>query len=221
MAAVDAGEAVDADDAVDAVVLAGGSARRLEGVDKPALEIGGVTLLDRVLDACAEARDVVCVGPRRATRRAVRWTREDPPGAGPAAAVAAGLGYAQEHPASRVLLLAADLPFLGGPLVHSLWTNAAGHDGAVLVDRDGRDQWLAGCYARAALERRIAEQAAQRGGTAGLSLRRLLAGLDLVRVPDPDGQSFDCDTWEDVSHVRRLVDGGGGGDRPPGVGTDR
>jgi molybdopterin-guanine dinucleotide biosynthesis protein A len=207
--------------AVDAVVLAGGLARRLEGVDKPALAIGGVTLLDRVLEACAEAGDVVCVGPRRETRRAVRWAREDPPGAGPAAALAAGLASASAAPAPQVLLLAADLPFLGAALVHSLWKNAEGHDGAVLVDREGRNQWLAACYARAALERAIAEQAARHGGTGGLSLRRLLAGLDLVRVPDPEGQSFDCDTWEDVSHVRRLVDGGGGGDRPAGAGPDR
>jgi molybdopterin-guanine dinucleotide biosynthesis protein A len=201
-------------EAADAVVLAGGLARRLEGVDKPALEIGGVSLLDRVLEACAEARDVVCVGPPRETRRAVRWTREDPPGAGPVAALAAGLAHASENPASRVLVLAADLPFLGAALVHSLWMRSAGHDGAVLVDGEGRDQWLAACYARAVLERRIAEQAAGHGGTAGLSLRGLLAGLDLVRVPDGEGQSFDCDTWEDVRHVRRLVDGGGGGDRP-------
>lgn len=207
-------------DAVDAVVLAGGLARRLEGADKPALEVGGVTLLDRVLEACAEARDVVCVGPRRPTRRTVRWTREEPPGGGPAAALHAGLEHAPDTPAPYVLLLAADLPFLGAALVHSLWTQAAGHDGAVLVDADGREQWLAACYARDVLEHRIAAQAAP-GGAAGLSLRRLLAGLDLVRVPDPEGESFDCDTWEDVRHVRRLVDGGGGAVRPPGAGPER
>jgi molybdopterin-guanine dinucleotide biosynthesis protein A len=219
-AGADSPEAVRAA-GVDAVVLAGGLARRLEGIDKPALEIGGVSLLDRVLDACAEARDVVCVGPRRATRRPVRWTREDPPGAGPVAALAAGLASTSGTPAPRVLLLAADLPFLGPALAHSLWTGSAGHDGAVLVDRDGRDQWLAACYAREVLERAIAGRAAEQGSLAGHSLRRLLAGLDLVRVPDPDGQSFDCDTWEDVDHVRRLVDGGGGGDRPRGTEPDR
>lgn len=233
--AVDAevdGRAGAAGAAVDAVVLAGGLARRLEGADKPALEVGGVTLLDRVLEACAEARGVVCVGPRRATGRAVRWTREEPPGSGPVAALAAGLaalreeaeaaaGASSKSASSRVLVLAADLPFLGAALVHSLWTSAAGHDGAVLVDADGHDQWLAACYARDVLERRIAELSAQSGGTAGLSLRRLLAGLDLARVPDVDGQSFDCDTWEDVRHVRRVVDERGGGGRPPGTGPER
>ncbi|MGW0901366.1 NTP transferase domain-containing protein, partial [Streptomyces goshikiensis] len=39
----------------DAIVLAGGAARRLGGVDKPALPVGARTLLDRVLDACPDA----------------------------------------------------------------------------------------------------------------------------------------------------------------------
>jgi molybdopterin-guanine dinucleotide biosynthesis protein A len=206
------------EDSVDAVVLAGGLARRLEGADKPALEFGGVTLLDRVIEACAEAREVVCVGPIRPTRRPVRWTREDPPGAGPVAALAAGLELTTRP---QVLVLAADLPFLRAELVHSLWIGAAEHDGAVLIDREGKDQWLAACYRRAALTAAIDRLRLEHGGTAGLSLRRLLAGFDLARVPDPDGQSFDCDTWEDVSHVRRLVDGSGGGHRPPGTEAER
>ena len=201
-------------DGFDALVLAGGLARRLDGADKPALEIGGVTLLDRVITACAEARGIVCVGPRRTTRGPVRWTREDPPGSGPVAALAAGLTLIQSPYA---LVLAADLPFLDADLVHSLWTNAAGHDGSVLTDREGRDQWLAACYRRSALTEAIDRLAAEHGGVTGLSLKRLLAGFDLARVPDLAGQAFDCDTWEDVGHVRRLVDSGGGDHRPPGA----
>ncbi|NEC15321.1 NTP transferase domain-containing protein, partial [Streptomyces sp. SID8014] len=41
--------------AFDAVVLAGGGARRLGGVDKPGLRVGGRALVDRVLAACAAA----------------------------------------------------------------------------------------------------------------------------------------------------------------------
>jgi len=213
--------------AYDAVVLAGGLARRLEGADKPALVVGGATLLDRVIEACAQALDVVCVGPRRPTRRPARWTREDPPGSGPVAALAAALELprspddAGTGPAPSVVVLAADLPFLRAKLVHRLWISSSGHDGAVLSDREGRDQWLAACYRRDVLTGRIAQLRAETGGTAGLSLRRLVAGLDLVRVPDPDGQSFDVDTWEDVRHVRRLVDGGGAHQRPPGTEPDR
>ncbi|HWG24016.1 molybdenum cofactor guanylyltransferase [Actinospica sp.] len=197
-------------DGFDAVLLAGGLAKRLEGADKPALSLGGVTLLDRVVEACAAARDVVCVGPVRPTRRPVRWTREDPPGSGPAAALAAGLRLTR---GPYVVVLAADLPFLTADVIHTLWTNAAGHDGAVLTDHEGRDQWLAACYRHSSLTDAITRY----DSTAGLSLRRLLAGFDLARVPDVDGRAFDCDTWEDVAHVRRLVDGGGGDHRPPGA----
>ncbi|HET9172669.1 MAG TPA: molybdenum cofactor guanylyltransferase [Actinospica sp.] len=200
---------------LDAIVLAGGLARRLDGADKPALRIGDSTLLDRVLAACAEAGTVVCVGPERPTRGEVRWTREDPPGSGPAAALAAGLCRLPEHPAPYVAVLAADLPFLTPEVVHTLWTNAQGRDGAVLTDRAGRDQWLAACYRTSTLTAAFTRLIAEHGTAAGLSLKRLLAGLNLARVPDPDGRAFDCDTWEDVAHVRGLVDGGGGDHRPP------
>ncbi|GAA1193518.1 molybdenum cofactor guanylyltransferase [Prauserella alba] len=92
------------------LVVAGGEARRLGGVDKPMLEIGGRTLLARSLDALSGADPVVVVGPRRAGVSGagirVRWTREDPPGGGPVAALAAGLALVDR---SRVVVLAADL----------------------------------------------------------------------------------------------------------------
>jgi molybdopterin-guanine dinucleotide biosynthesis protein A len=198
--------------AFDAVVLAGGDARRLDGADKPALEIGGATLLDRVLAACAGARRTVCVGPARPTARPVRWTREEPAGGGPVAALAAGFGEAS---AALVLVLAADLPFLDAALVHALVREAGPADGAVLVDADGREQWLAACYQHTALAAGLVRLRAERGRLAGASLRALVSPLALRRVADPDGLGFDCDTWEDVRHVRRLVADGGGDQRPP------
>jgi molybdopterin-guanine dinucleotide biosynthesis protein A len=75
----------------DAVVAAGGAARRLGGTDKPAVSVGGHMLLDRVLAACVDARESVVVGPRRPTARPVRWAHEEPPGGGPLPALAAGL----------------------------------------------------------------------------------------------------------------------------------
>ncbi|MFE3016873.1 DUF6457 domain-containing protein [Streptomyces sp. NPDC059256] len=78
-------------DAFDAIVLAGGRAQRLGGVDKPGLSVGGRTLLDRVLAACRGARRTVVVGGRRGTERPVVWAQENPPGGGPVAALDAGL----------------------------------------------------------------------------------------------------------------------------------
>ncbi|WP_263167868.1 DUF6457 domain-containing protein [Streptomyces sp. SCSIO ZS0520] len=75
----------------DAVILAGGGARRLGGADKPGLRVGGRRLLDRVLTACADAERTVVVAAPRPTVRPVHWTREEPPGSGPVAALAAGL----------------------------------------------------------------------------------------------------------------------------------
>ncbi|MGH3433518.1 MAG: NTP transferase domain-containing protein, partial [Thermocrispum sp.] len=80
-----------ADRPLYAVILAGGAAARLSGVDKPMLEVGGKPLLHTVIGAVAGAAAVVVVGPRRTDTMRVRWAREDPPGGGPVAALAAGL----------------------------------------------------------------------------------------------------------------------------------
>lgn len=106
-----------ADVGYDAVVLAGGAARRLGGEDKPGVRVGGRTLLDRVLAACADAtRTVVVAGPRP-TARPVEWAREDPPGGGPLAALDAGLRLTE---APHVLVLSADVPFLEEKTVRRL-----------------------------------------------------------------------------------------------------
>lgn len=128
----------------DAIVLAGGAARRLGGADKPALHVGGRALIDRVLDACTDAATTVVVGGRRPTSRPVRWTREDPPGAGPVAALDAGL---RQTTAELVLVLSADLPFLDRATVRALLrAPAPGGDGALLRDPTGRDQPLVAAY---------------------------------------------------------------------------
>ncbi|MCL6734732.1 DUF6457 domain-containing protein [Streptomyces neyagawaensis] len=101
----------------DAVVLAGGAARRLGGADKPGVRVGGRALLDRVLAACAGARTIVVVADPRPTARPVLWAREEPPGGGPLAALDAGL---RRTTAPYVVVLSADLPFLAGETVRRL-----------------------------------------------------------------------------------------------------
>ncbi|MER5714229.1 NTP transferase domain-containing protein [Streptomyces sp. NPDC002132] len=201
----------------DAVVLAGGGARRLGGADKPGVRVGGRALLDRVLAACAGARTTVVVADPRPTARAVRWAREDPPGAGPVAALDAGLRHTT---ADRVVVLSADLPFLGPDTVRRLLAalTASAADGVLLSDADGRDQPLVAAYRTAALRRELTALAQNEtagdgpssgdsgrgGGLTGLPLRRLTAGLDLTRVPDPVA-SFDCDTWDDIATARARI----------------
>ncbi|MFJ6927197.1 NTP transferase domain-containing protein [Streptomyces nigra] len=188
----------------DAVVLAGGAARRLGGVDKPGLRVGGRALLDRVLGACADARVTVVVAGPRPTARPVRWAREDPPGGGPLAALDAGLRHTT---AETVVVLSADLPFLHEATVHTLLaTLGAAPDaaGALLTDADGRDQPLVAAYRAAALRSELAALTEEHGALTGLPLRRLTGALDLTRVPDPVA-SFDCDTWDDLATARARI----------------
>ena len=184
-------------DRYDAVVLAGGSARRLGGLDKPGLDVAGRTLLDRVLAAVEGAARLVVVGPRRTTSADVVWCREDPPGGGPVAALAAGLA---EVSADRVVVLAGDLPFLTRPVVEQLLQAIEG-DGAVAVDDDGRDQLLVGAWRTDALRRALPSH------PDGASLRGVVQALDVtrVRLPTVAGAPapwFDCDTDEDLATAR-------------------
>ncbi|WP_432157204.1 NTP transferase domain-containing protein [Streptomyces sp. bgisy153] len=199
-----AGPPAAAPDGYDAVVLAGGGARRLGGADKPGLRVGGRALLDRVLAACADARTTVVVADPRPTARPVTWTREDPPGGGPLAALDTGLRHTT---ADRAVVLSADLPFLGPGTVRRLLSalRTEGADGALLTDADGRDQPLVAAYDTRRLRTHLHTLAAGHGRClTGLPLRLLTAELHLTRVPDPVA-SFDCDTWDDLVTARARI----------------
>ncbi|MFI1419884.1 NTP transferase domain-containing protein [Streptomyces sp. NPDC020731] len=189
--------------AYDAVVLAGGAARRLGGADKPGVRVGGRALLDRVLTACAGARTTVVVAGPRPTARPVVWAREEPPGGGPLAALAAGLRHTT---ADHVVVLSADLPFLDRRTVRGLLAplRHGTTDGVLLTDSDGRDQPLVAAYRTGSLRRELTVLTGRHGELAGLPLRRLTGSLDLTRIPDPVA-SFDCDTWDDITTARARI----------------
>lgn len=195
-------------DVFDAVVLAGGAARRLGGTDKPAVRVGGRALLDRVLSACAGAGTTVVVSDPRPTVRPVLWAREEPSGGGPVAALDAGL---RRTTAPYVVVLSADLPFLDEKtvrrLLDALMTDEGAADGVLVTDPDGRDQPLVAAYRAEALRRELARLAAEHDehdGLTGLPLRRLTAALRLTRLTDPLA-SFDCDTWDDIAAARARI----------------
>ncbi|WP_230203177.1 molybdenum cofactor guanylyltransferase [Parafrankia discariae] len=205
----------------DALVLAGGHSRRLGGQDKASVVVGGLRLLDRVLDATRAAERIIVVGPPRPARpgsRPVRWTREDPPGGGPVAAIAAGMRLVA---APLVVVLAVDLPFVGVAeitgLLGSLGGASPGHgaadvavDVAVLADPAGRAQYLAAAWRAAAL------RAALPADPAGRSVRSLLAGREVRTVPATDQACLDCDDPASLAAARaRAVPG------PHGWGTMR
>lgn len=175
------------------VVLAGGRGRRLGGVDKPALVVGGATLLDTAVAALAglPADEVVVAGPARGLRgaTAVRFVREEPPHGGGVAGLAAAL--ASLPPAAGwVVVLAADLPRVRPEHLAALVVAAADAavDGALAVDGGGRDQPLLAVYDEAALRRAVpdpAHGAAWRQVTGSLRLARVPLGDACADVDDP------------------------------------
>jgi len=178
--------------AFSAVVLAGGRAARLDGVDKASVELDGRTLLTWAIDAVLDAGEVVVVGDPVPTHRPVTFTREDPRHGGPAAALLTGRdALLDDH--GTIAVLACDMPFLTPDTFRRLLVAAEGHDGAALVDHDGRRQ-LAMVLRTESLDAVRPDHEAQHD----LPLRRLLYGLDLADVLATGREHRDIDTWSDV-----------------------
>lgn len=157
------------------------------GSDKPSLYVGERTLLDRVLLACAGASQTVVVGPERPTARAVRWTREEPPGGGPVPALRAGLQLVERE---VVVVLAADLPFLTPAVVADLVARAP-----AVISGEGRPQWLCGAWPTAPLRAAVAAEETRLGA--------VLRALRPEQVT-ADGWE-DCDTPEDLARARERT----------------
>jgi molybdopterin-guanine dinucleotide biosynthesis protein A len=205
-----------------AVILAGGAGRRLGGAGKPMLPVDGRPMLERVLDAVADADLTIVVGPETLPLPGgVVRVSEQPPGGGPVAATAAGLAAlaeigpdaaegwdALEGPdaVQTVALLAADLPFLDARAVATLLAalQASTVDGVVFVDADGQQQTLCGAWRagplRAALDRL--------GPPVGVSMRRLLSGLRIGELADGAQPPpwYDCDQPDDLLRAEEWTD---------------
>ncbi|HEY1176474.1 MAG TPA: NTP transferase domain-containing protein [Phytomonospora sp.] len=186
---------------VAAVVLSGGASRRMGGpTPKPLLLLKGRPLLHRVLDALPPGTPTVVVGPGTGLPAHVTAVTEDPPGAGPAHALATGLRHLPAT-ATRVWLLAADLPLLTPAAADALLTAVGEADGAVYTD-DHHPQWLCGCWRADALRQ------ATRDTAPGASLRRTLGPLPRVELrwtsPGPPPY-FDCDTPEALAEAEAWL----------------
>jgi molybdopterin-guanine dinucleotide biosynthesis protein A len=181
------------------VVLSGGTAARFQGADKGSIEVGGSTLLEHVLGALAEVPEVVIVGEEVPTSRPVSFVREDPPLGGPAAGLLAGLA-AFPRPPEVVVVLAVDMPMVTTATVRRLVEHVVS-DGALLVDEDGRRQFLCAAYRTEALLG-AAPPLEQRHG---LPMRELVGALTLTDVPALPGEADDVDTWDDLVAVRERL----------------
>jgi molybdenum cofactor guanylyltransferase len=193
-----------------AVVLAGGAARRMGGAAKPAVRVGGMPLLTRVLDAAAHARPRIVVGPLELTPllpSGVSLTIEETPGGGPVAGLAAG-AHLLTDAVREVAVLASDLPFLTAEVLDRLRAGLHGStEVAVLVDDTGRPQWMCSVWRHEALARRLQLL----GDPVGRSMQDLVDGAQVqhLTIPAPAGPPpwFDCDTDDDVRQAEEWADG--------------
>lgn len=175
------------------VVLAGGTGVRMGGVDKAGVELRGRTLLELALEAFLDADEVVVVAPESVpTRRPVTQVCEDPPRGGPVAGLLTGVDALLRQP-RLIGVLAVDMPRVTPATMRRLRAAAAGHDGAFLVDGDGRRQ-LAGVLDAAAL----AGVRPGPEGQHGMALHRLLAPLRLAQVSASGDEAVDIDSWGDL-----------------------
>lgn len=203
----------------DAVILAGGRARRLDGIDKPLLQFDGASLLAHALTATAGATQVCVVGhaaPEAAQDPRVTTTQEVPRWGGPASALAAGLSElarrrarADRPSASWIAVLASDLPRVADA-IPALWraagcTEAAGMilaEGVQARDPDGRKQPLLALYRADPLYAAVASA----DTLDGVSVTRLLAPLSVFVVPLAAEICQDIDTPDDAHRAGILLD---------------
>ncbi len=170
------------------------------GVDKPAIVVGGRSMLDAALAAVASCVRTVVVGPHRPELSpSIRQVQEVPAGAGPVAAIAAGLRALEEcdFPAELVAVLAADMPFLTAEAIEELAGQAvaAGAAAVFAADETGRPQYLVGVWRREALLSGL-----DRLDSLVNQPMKALVPVDTVMVALPG--VADCDTPDDVRRAR-------------------
>lgn len=173
-----------------AIVLAGGRAQRMGGVDKVLTVVRGRSLLAGAVGAVASAEKVAVVGPRRDVElpRDVIWTREEPEFGGPAAGIGAGWSILTPAPDDEILVLPADL--VNAAAVVAALTSA----GMIAADPGGRRQWACVRVRAADLGTAISNT----GDLSGLSLRAFLDPLHLTEVAVSHAAAADLDTPDDA-----------------------
>ena len=105
-----------------AAILAGGQSRRMQGADKALLDLGGIRLVDRVIERLAPQADTLClIGPQDyGTRLAV--VADDPAFAGPLAGIFGMLAWLEGHDrqAEGFLTVPVDAPLCPADLAKRL-----------------------------------------------------------------------------------------------------
>lgn len=190
-----------------AAILAGGSARRLGGGQKPLLDVGGVTILDRQRALFA----ALGVTPRLIARPGT-WPPSldlevvaDRIDGGALGALWTALDAA---PTPVVVVVAGDMPFLTAAFVRTLLERLGSHDAAVPRTAAAGWQPLAAAYRRAAAPRlRAALDAGERRVVPVVAALDVAALDDSALAPlDPHGTLLcNVNTPADIAQARQVA----------------
>lgn len=170
---------------VSALILAGGKATRLGGVDKRELVVGGRTIFERQREVLEPRVAEILVSSLRELP-GYRTVTDAVPGAGPLAGIAAGLAAAATP---WLLVVAGDMPYVTGALV-DLVLDTAGEGVDAVGIRVGELPEPLLCLLRVAAARPVV---AERLASGRLKASRLLTDGDLrvAWVPEPALRAID------------------------------
>ena len=180
--------------AISSLVIAGGKASRLGGIDKTMLPLGinGRALLEEVIAACPPP--VVVAGSPRSITAEVTWVSDLTEGGGPAAGIWAGLA----HVTTEYVFLSAGDQQLSSEIVQQICEAAVDEDGAWALRKDGQGQPLLACVKSDLLRELLAP-------TEGVNTSplKLMQQLDMVGIKVEESQIRDVDTWSDVATLTK------------------
>ena len=187
--------------AITAVVLCGGRATRLGGIDKPLTELGGKPLLAHVIARVEpQVETIVLAGgpaPRRYAEYGYPVVADDDPDQGPLAGIAAALAVVDTP---WMLTTPADTPFLPLDMADTLAPSCRAH-GAAVVTAGGKRQNLA-----MLLDERRAASLGEFYRSGGRAVHRWLVANGVDEVDFDEAEFMNINTPEDLALARAEAD---------------
>jgi molybdopterin-guanine dinucleotide biosynthesis protein A len=192
------------------LIFAGGRATRLNGVNKALLEVGGRSIVARILEAIeslVDERVLLANDAALAQLEQVRVVYDPRPHAGVLPALAAGLEAATGE---VCLAVACDMPFISERLFAHMLDVQQRDDADVVVPRtSGFIEPMHAVYRRQPVLQAIRaalERGEQRMISYFAAVRVSEVGEDEWRQVDPSGLAFfNVNTPEDLEQARRIA----------------
>ena len=189
-----------------AAILVGGHSRRLGGIDKSAIQVGGRSILDRQLAELEQiADDILVVGNYGPSPRAgLRVIPDRVPDSGPLGGLDAALAAARDP---ELVLLACDLPFVTARFLAHLLALTGAADAVVPRTERGYHP-LCAAYTRAChapVRRRLEEGRLALHGLFEDVQVRVVEGGELERFGDAERLLANVNTPDELRGLEALL----------------